>query len=240
MRFVTSARTLVLAALVAATAVIPLARTTPLQAAGNTYVRVLHASPDAPAVEIFVDGKEAVKSLSFPKETAYVTLPAGSHHLQVFPAGAAYSAMGGVINATVPFKANTYYTVAAIGKLKTIKAAVFSIPAMMNSAKAEVWFAHLSPNAPAVDIEAKGAGIVFKNVKFPNRSAMPIVVPGGSYTLIVHPAGKDTTNVLTVPGVKFQADHVYTVYAIGMLGGMGSQKLTAIVSDDTPMAQSSM
>ena len=208
------------------------------QAAGSAYVRVFHASPDAPAVEVFVDGAKAVKSLSFPKVTAFLKLPAGSHHLQVFPAGAAYSAKGGVIDATVPFKANVFYTVAAVGKLKSITAALFTTPMGMNNSKATVRFIHLSPDAPAVDIEAKGAGLIFKDVSFPNRAMSPITVPTGAYTLLVHPAGADTTTVLTVSGVQFKAGHNYSVVAIGLLKGMGSEKLSAVVLDDGPMTSS--
>ena len=233
-----SLKSVMVALAVVSTAIAPLTLNRTAQAAGNAYVRVLHASPDAPAVEIFVNGAKAIKSLAFPKVTPFLTVPAGSYHLQVFPAGAPYSAKGGVINATVPFKANVYYTVAAVGKLKSITAKVFSVPAGMNSTKATVRFIHLSPDAPAVDIEAKGAGIIFKDVSFPNRAMAPVEVPTGAYTLLVHPAGADSTTVLTVAGVQFKADHNYTVVAIGLLKGMGAQKLSAIVLDDDPMSSS--
>ena len=238
MSLFTTLKSVTIAAAVAGTAIAPLTVNHAAQAAGNAYVRVLHASPDAPAVEVFVDGAKAVKSLSFPKVTAFLTVPAGSHHLQVFPAGAAYAAKGGVIDATVPFKANVYYTVAAVGTLKAITAKVFSVPMGMTSTKATVRFIHLSPDAPAVDIEAKGAGLIFKNVSFPNRAMAPIEVPTGAYTLLVHPAGADTTTVLTVRGVQFKADHNYTVVAVGLLKGMGAEKLSAVVLDDDAMTSS--
>ena len=238
MSFNTAFKTFAIAAAVLSTALSPLTSNHAAQAAGNAHVRVLHASPDAPAVEIFVDGAKAVKSLSFPKVTPFLTVPAGAHHLQVFPAGAPYSAKGGVINVTVPFKANVYYTVAAVGTLKTISARVFTDPIGMNNSKATVRFIHLSPNAPAVDIEAKGAGLIFKDVSFPNMAMAPIAVPAGSYTLLVHPAGADTTTVLTVSGVQFKADHNYSVVAIGLLKGMGTEALSAVVLDDDAMSSS--
>ncbi len=236
MSMFTSLKHMGVAIVVAGATLAPLAVTHTAQAAGTAYVRVLHASPDAPAVEVFVDGAKAVKSLSFPYVTPFLTVPAGSHHLQVFPAGAAYSAKGGVINVTVPFTANIYYTVAAVGQLKAISAKVFSLPAGMNSTKATVRFIHLSPNAPAVDIEAKGAGLIFKDVAFPNRAMAPVTVPTGSYTLLVHPAGADSTTVLTVSGIQLKADHDYTVVAIGLFKGTGAQKLSAVVLDDDPMS----
>ena len=229
-------RNIILAAgLLVAGAIVPLSATQPGQAAGNAYVRVFHASPDAPAVAVYVDGAKAVKTLSYPSFTGFLKVPAGSHHVQVFPASATYTAKGGVINATLPLTSGTYYTVAAIGTLKTLAAKVFTTSTMVNKTKATVGFVHFAPGAPAVDIEAKGAGIVFKNTAFSNLAAKPIEVAAGSYTLIVHPAGADKTVVLTVPGVAFKAGHSYTVAAIGLLKGMGAMKLSATVLDNTPM-----
>src|SRR5687768_7879140 len=52
--------------------------------AGTGRVRVMHASPDTPPVDIFVDGQKAVTGLAFPDDTGYVSLPAGSHNVKVF------------------------------------------------------------------------------------------------------------------------------------------------------------
>ena len=92
----TSLKHVAVAIAVAGATLLPLTVNHDAHAEANAYVRVLHASPDAPAVEVFVDGAEAVRPV-FPKVTPFLAVPAGSHHLQVFPAGAAYSAMGGVI-----------------------------------------------------------------------------------------------------------------------------------------------
>ena len=54
------------------------------EAADEGRVRIMHASPDTPAVDIFVDGAKAVTALAFPKDTGYVTLPAGTHNVKVF------------------------------------------------------------------------------------------------------------------------------------------------------------
>ena len=70
---------LVLAALVAL-----LASTSAInaQSANSGRVRVMHASPDTPPVDILVDGQKAVTALAFPKDTGYVTLPAGAHNVK--------------------------------------------------------------------------------------------------------------------------------------------------------------
>lgn len=55
---------------------------------GYCWVRVAHASPDTPAVDIWVNGAVAISNLTFPDVTDYLLLPAGDYNFQVTPAGA--------------------------------------------------------------------------------------------------------------------------------------------------------
>ena len=52
-----------------------------------SYVRVFHASPDAPPVDIYVNEGLAFKNLSFKEFSEYVQLPMGEYKIEVFPAG---------------------------------------------------------------------------------------------------------------------------------------------------------
>lgn len=55
---------------------------------GNAQVRVVHFSPDAPAVDIAPDGAEAlIPGLAFPDFAGYVALPEGEYDLEVRLAG---------------------------------------------------------------------------------------------------------------------------------------------------------
>ena len=54
---------------------------------GDACVSVVHASPDAPAVDVWVDGEPALIGLTFGTYSGWVTLPAGDHQVQVAPAG---------------------------------------------------------------------------------------------------------------------------------------------------------
>jgi hypothetical protein len=57
-------------------------------AAGNAHIRVVHASPDAPNVDIFAAGAGVVvPDLAFKEASAYLPLPAGSYDLEVRGAG---------------------------------------------------------------------------------------------------------------------------------------------------------
>src|SRR5579883_1376224 len=121
--------------------------------ADNAMVRVVHASPDAGTVDVFVDGNALLTNFQFGTVTDYVTVPAGSHNIQVAPAGKGVSAA--VITQSVSVNAGVPYTVAAIGT----KDSGFSLQAFVdnnsltaNQAKVRVY--HLSPNAGPVDVAA--------------------------------------------------------------------------------------
>ncbi len=45
-------------------------------------VRVVHASPDAPAVDVWVEGSVALSDVSFKEITDYAELDAGTYNVQ--------------------------------------------------------------------------------------------------------------------------------------------------------------
>ena len=68
---------------------------TPVAAADNAMVRVLHASPDAPAVDVYVDGEKVgapLAGLEFGDLSEYVSLPAGTYDIKVCAAADAHAA----------------------------------------------------------------------------------------------------------------------------------------------------
>src|SRR5829696_3983529 len=79
-------------------------------AAGDARVNIVHASPDAPAVDVYVDGTAAVENLAFGAAAGWVALPAGEHQVQVAPTGEAADAA--VIDANVDLMADMAYEVA--------------------------------------------------------------------------------------------------------------------------------
>src|SRR5688572_6818439 len=87
-------------------------------AQGNALVRVVHASPDAPAVDVYVDGAKALTNVPFFTASDYLPLPAGEHRFQVTLTGNA--ADQAVIDAKATVEAGKAYTVAATGKVTEI------------------------------------------------------------------------------------------------------------------------
>ena len=186
------------------------------QSSGSGRVRIMHASPDAPAVDIFVDGQKAVTALAFPSNTGYVSLPAGPHDVTVFASPSDGSGTP-VLTATLQVAAGKDYTVLAVGRLADSTLSLLplednnSTPAAGN---AHVRLIHASPDAPAVDVVVAGTNTkVFSNVAFKGVGAYT-PVPAGTYNLDVKVASGGQT-VKSITGLALSDRTVYTVVATG-------------------------
>jgi hypothetical protein len=186
-------------------------------------VLVVHASPDAPAVDVLVDnGSPAVQDLMFPENTGYVALNSGTRNVKVNVANTNNT----VINADLNLNPDLNYSVFAVNTVSSIEPLVLvddlATPA---SGMTHVRFVHLSPDAPAVDVAVTGGPVLFGDVSFKDYQGFA-PVNAGTYNLEVRLAGTSTV-VLPLPGIALQAGNIYTVFAKGLVAGTGSQALGA-------------
>lgn len=195
---------------------------------GEARVRVIHASPDAPAVDICADGAPLFENAPFPAATAYATVPAATYAVRVVAAGAGCDS-GAVIAADLPLAAGTDTTVAAVNVLASIEPLVLDddntapMPGM-----ARVRFVHASPDAPTVDITLTDGTTLFDDVAF-KQNAGYIEVPAGTYDLEVRDE-TGTTTVLPLSNVTLAEGRVYTVFAVGLAAG--DPPLDALITVD--------
>jgi len=197
----------------------------------DAYVRVVHASPDAPNVDVYVDGMRTVTNAAFKAVTPFGEVPAGSHKVMVTVAGDKSKA---VLEATLNLKAGTYYTVAATGLVKDLKASVFTSAKLnSNKAKAEVNVYHLAPGGPKVNalaVDMMNAPILKYGVSY-SRKATVLVNPMGVNLNIV-PFGKTMPVVKNLSGISVAGGKSYSVFAVGVVGGMGTQAFDLVVAED--------
>ena len=200
--------------------------------AENAQVRVIHASPDAPAVDVYVNGSKAVSNLAFKDVSPWTPLPAGTYAIKVTAAGQTE----GVIEANLPVEAGESYSVVAVGNLANIQVKVVEDNLSALDGKARLQVVHASPNAPAVDVAAKGGAVLVPSLAFPAASGYLTVDPM-NLDVEVRPAG--TTDVaLAVPGLNLEANKVYTVYAVGLLSGTPALTVLPVVDNAVASAAS--
>jgi hypothetical protein len=183
---------------------------------------VVHTSPDAPGVDLYVDNNLAKTNLSYPEATPYLSLSAGTRNVKVKVTGTSTT----VIDANLVLTPNASYSVFAVDSVSRLSTLVtvdtLTTPA---TGKSHVRFIHLSPNAPAVDVALQGGAVLFGNTQFKQYSSFT-PVSAGTYNLEVRIAGT-TTVVLPLPNITLVQGKIYTVFAKGFVGGIGTKALGA-------------
>ncbi len=188
---------------------------------GEARVRVVHASPDAPDVDVLLDDSEVLGDVPYLSASDYLEAEAGDHNVKVNAAGTATT----VIDADVSLVDGTDYTVIAAGAAEAIEPLVLrddnSEPAAGN---ARVRAIHGAPGAPAVDIyvTAPDADLettipVLANVEFGDVSDY-IDAPAGDYQVRVTIAGTKTV-VIDSGALALSGGQVRTAIAVDAPGG---------------------
>lgn len=188
---------------------------------GQARLRVVHASPDAPAVDVLVDDAAALSNVDYLTASDYVELADGAHNVKVNAAGTSTT----VIDADVDLADGTDYTVIAFGLLDAIQPIVLeddnSTPA---AGTARVRAIHGAPSAPAVDVyvtapgaDLEAASPALSNVAF-GDVADYLEVPAGDYQVRVTPAGTKTV-VIDSGALTLTSGQVRTAIAVDAPGG---------------------
>ena len=187
-------------------------------APGTANVRVAHLSPNAPNVDVYVDGDRVLSDVPFRTVSDYLELPAGDHTVEITAAG---DQSASVFEGEVTL-AESDYTVAAIGELES-EDSEFR-PEILeddngtpSDGSARVRVVHAAPDAPAVDVTANGTEtVLFDGPAF--GDAAYTEVPAGEYTLQVR-GGTESNDgdVVAESPISLVDGNVYTVYASGYL-----------------------
>jgi hypothetical protein len=174
----------------------------------QSWIRVMHDSPDAPNVDVFVDGNPVFDNLAYSTTTNYQALPSGQHRVQVAPAGKGVDAS--VIDLNVDLTRNKPYTVLALGKLLNIKAELLPDTSQTPSeGHARVRIIHAATDFGTVDIYPSGSTSPLLTDQY-FGSADYVNIPAGTYTFDATPAGSSQV-VMTSQQFKFEPGWVYSL-----------------------------
>jgi hypothetical protein len=195
----------------------------------RSHVRLVHAAPDAPAVDVWVDGVEVSSNVSYMTVTPYETLSAGPHLVQVMLSGLPIP----VVSQTLVLTGGMDFTVAGAGQGMGITAAVLeddNSPANNNTVR----FVNLSSDTPAIDV------VVVSTLGFTTTSDIPFLgtspyvggLGGGVTSFEVHLAGQ-ITPLLTFTRT-LEEDTINSLFIMGLTTPPGSAQfpLTAVHSVD--------
>lgn len=229
-----------------------------LSAGTPAGVRVVHASNNTPAVDVFADGAPLIEGLAFPDfepVEGFAEVPAGTYSVAVAPAGAGVE--GAAIGpADLEFVAGTKTDVIAVGRLGgtegTIEELTVSLAdddprpvpvfAKVRIVHASVTAASLDPDtvdiyvtAPDADISDESIEPTLTEVAYLANTGF-LAVEGGIYDITVTVSGSRTAAIGPLEDVVLEDGGVYTVIARDALPGAAETDLGVILINDTPTA----
>jgi uncharacterized protein (UPF0262 family) len=185
-------------------------------AAAGANLRVVHASANAPAVDVLANNgvTPAISDLAFPAFTNYLNLPAASYNFKVVPTGVTTPV---VINADVPLVNGTEYSLLAVGELANIEPLLLTDNNRKVATEAKVRLVHASTLAGNVDIYVVAAGAsianampAFSNVPFKADTGY-VSLAAGTYDVIIAPTGTKTEAIKAT--LTFANAMIYTAIA---------------------------
>ncbi len=186
----------------------------PRQMPGISYIRVFHAAPGAPEVDIYANGKKIANRIAFGQFTEYVSVSAGMYIIEAFPVGLKDSP---ILSIRLPIAVNKVYTLAVIGILPNIGVLpVEDVYQHLSKNRVNIRFINLSPNAPALNLAQRYGQNIFTDINYTEASQYTPVSPG-TYNLVVKPTTVNTI-VVNLPNVRLLPNRNLTFYVVGMYG----------------------
>ena len=187
----------------------------------TAQLRVVHASPDAPNVDVLLDNAAVLTNVAYKAASNYLEVPSGSRNLKVRATGTSSV----VIDQSATLDQGAAYTVLAAGRVASIAPLVLTDDQVSPaSGNIRLRLVHASPTAGNVDIyvTAPTADIAAATPTLPNVAFRAVSnyleVPAGTYRVRITPVGTKTI-AIDVNNVALTAGQVRTAVAVDAPGG---------------------
>jgi hypothetical protein len=182
-------------------------------------MQVLHASADAPPVNVLVDGSPVLPNVDFKEGSPRFSLAIGGYSVAVegILPGGNVPVIGPV---DLDFSSDTVYTVVAVGDVADIEPVIFTQPRTAPAAgSARLAVLHGAPDAPAVDVylTSPGADLSASSAvgSFEFKGTIgPAEVAAGDYQVRVTLAGDVETVVYDSGTIPLQAGNDFFITAV--------------------------
>jgi len=201
----------------------------------SASIRVLHASPDAPSVDVLLDNQVVLSDVSYKQASEFLSVLVGTRNVKVNAAGSSTT----VIDADLTLAFDSFTTIIATNFLALIEPLVLTdanTPPSGNFLKIRV--VHSAPSAPPVDVYVTAAGAdintatpTLSNVAFKEFSDF-LEVPEGDYQIRVTTVGSKDL-VFDSGTVPLDAGSIFSAVAVDATGGASPISLVVLTNDPT-------
>ncbi|MFJ7745875.1 DUF4397 domain-containing protein [Peribacillus sp. NPDC097295] len=176
-------------------------------------VRVFHAAPKAPAVDVYVNEMRILQNFAYKNKSDYLSLPPGKYQVDIYPTGQTTSTL---LSRKLDVESEKMYTVVAAGSNEMLKLLTFEDNPYVPQGESKIRFVHLSFDTPPVDIAVKDGDVVFSNLSYRKASEYLNLYPM-HVDFEVRLAGSKEA-ALSLP-TDIQADTPLSIYIVGSSQG---------------------
>lgn len=195
----------------------------------TAFVRVLHAVPSGPQLDVFVGSLKIASNRGFTGITSYVPVKSGKNPLKVLGAGKTSPV---IVTDSFTFGRGKYYTVAIYGKKAPLLLSTNESSGKENIEKARVRVVHLSPGASELLVTAPStrgdlgyAKFISKPLEY-GKSGSKLIAPK---TTTLQIRGADNKLIKETPALTFEAGKRYSAFIIGEIEGSKMNALDVLV-----------
>src|SRR5829696_2139134 len=198
-------------------------------AEADATLRVIHASPGAPEVDVLLDGQTLLQGVAYGTASDYLAITSEEHQLQIVPTG--QTADAAVVDETIDAAPGQAYLLAVFGLLNDIGGAVYDVDlSEIEPGNARVRLINFAPDAGAVDLLETGGDEWFGDVDMGDASDYRDMAPG---TYSANVRGDEDRTLLTVSELPFEETRVYDVVVLGQIAD-DSLELQSLVTSVSP------
>lgn len=178
----------------------------------ETSVRILHAVPKAPNVDVYLNGYLLTNNLAFGKISKYNVLSPGEYEFQLFRAGTYDRPL---LTQTIKLIANANYTVSIVtlsNNLYLFRLKDDNIP--ITKAQSFLRFINLSSNAPLLSLALPNGVTLFNQAEYLETTGY-YHLSAGIYNFEVL-LGSSQSTTKYIKNVTLDNNSFYTIYIIGI------------------------
>ena len=182
-------------------------------ARADATLRIIHASPDAPAVDVLVDGQPLLENVKPDSASEYQAISPEKHRVQIVPAG--QTADAALVDEEIDAAPGAAYIAAVYGRLNDLQGAIIDVDlSEIEPGHARVRLLNFSPDTGNVDLAETGGDVWFDDVALGEVTDYRDVTPGG---ISADLRGDDDRVLQTIPELGFAEARVYDVVVLGQV-----------------------
>lgn len=180
----------------------------------NSSIRILHAIPNAPNVDVYANGNLIVSNLSFSSISKYLELAPGTYELQLYRSGFYDTPLA---TSSVQLAPSVNYTVSAVTLNGIFLFKLRDAAIAVSPDSTYIRFMNLSKTAPLLNLNLPNGTQLFNSVEYLETTGYYTTSPG-IYNFVVEISGGTVVNK-NIKNLTLEGGKLYTIYVLGVFNG---------------------